>query len=167
MAIHPFVDCRTVDLSLKKDAEFNIKLCWLEGYSVNANMSGNRPLSPHIQVYRPLINMVMSIFHRISGAVLYFGMFFLAWWLISVATNAKYFEFVHGLLASAAGRLVLFVFTWSLMHHALGGIRHFIWDTGRGYGLGTVNLLSWATILGSTVLTFLFWTIGYAMLGAF
>ena len=131
------------------------------------NMTGNRPLSPHLQVYRPLINMVMSIFHRISGVVLYIGMFFLAWWLISVATGAAYFSFVQELLASIAGRLILFIFTWALMHHALGGIRHFIWDSGHGFGLATVDLLSWATLIGSVTLTLLIWTFGYMMIGAF
>ena len=130
-------------------------------------MSGKRPLSPHIQIYRPLINMVMSIFHRISGAILYFGMFFLAWWLTSVATSAGYFEYVQEFMSSIPGRLILFGFTWSLTHHALGGIRHFIWDTGRGHDLGTVDLLSWGTIIGSIILTLLIWTFGYMARGAF
>jgi len=134
---------------------------------VSANMTGKRPLSPHLQIYKPLINMRMSIFHRISGAALYFGMFLLAWWLFSVASGADYFAFVQGVLSSIPGRLVLFVFTWALMHHALGGIRHLIWDTGRGFELRTVNLLSWLTIIGSVVSTILIWVFGYMTIGAF
>lgn len=111
--------------------------------------------------------MVMSILHRISGSMLYFGMFILAWWLISVASGPDYFGLVQGLLASIPGRLIMFGFTWALVHHALGGIRHFIWDTGRGYELGTVNLLSWMTILGSITLTLVIWYFGYKMTGAF
>lgn len=134
---------------------------------MSANMTGKRPLSPHLQIYKPLINMRMSIFHRISGAALYFGMFLLAWWLFSVASGADYFAFVQGVLSSIPGRLVLFVFTWALMHHALGGIRHLIWDTGRGFELRTVNLLSWLTIIGSVVSTILIWVFGYMTIGAF
>jgi len=130
-------------------------------------MPGKRPISPHLQIYKPLINMVMSIFHRISGSALYFGMFFLAWWLMSVASGPEYFGFVQGVLASIPGRLILFVFTWALMLHALGGVRHFIWDTGRGFELGTVNWMSWLSLLGSIVLTLLIWYFGYKMIGAF
>jgi len=134
---------------------------------VSAKMPGKRPISPHLQIYKPLINMVMSIFHRISGSALYFGMFFLAWWLMSVASGPEYFGFVQGVLASIPGRLILFVFTWALMLHALGGVRHFIWDTGRGFELGTVNWMSWLSLLGSIVLTLLIWYFGYKMIGAF
>lgn len=112
-----------------------------------------RPLSPHIQIYRPLINMVMSILHRITGAALYVGTLLLAWWLTAVAAGPEYFNWVNSLLVSPIGRLVLIGYTWAMMHHMLGGIRHLIWDTGRGFDLGTVNRLSWATIIGSLLLT--------------
>lgn len=126
-----------------------------------------RPLSPHLQIYKPLINMVMSIFHRMSGAALYFGMLFMAWWLISVASGPQYLQVVQDLMISIPGRLALFGFSWALIHHSLGGLRHFIWDTGRGFELGTVNLLSWMTIIGSIVLTLAIWTLGYHIRGAF
>ena len=132
---------------------------------MSANMPNKRPLSPHLQIYRPLINMVMSIFHRISGSALYFGMLFLAWWLISVATGPEYFALVQGFLSSIPGRIILFAFTWALVLHALGGIRHFIWDTGRGYELRTVNLLSWLSLIGSILITVGIWALGYKMLG--
>jgi len=132
---------------------------------VSANKPGKRPLSPHLQIYKPLINMVMSIFHRISGSALYFGMFFLAWWLFSVASGPAYFDLVQGMLASIPGRFLLFVFTWALMLHAFGGIRHFIWDTGRGFGLSTINWLSWISLFGSFALTMLIWAFGYNLIG--
>ena len=116
-----------------------------------------RPLSPHLQVYSPLINMVMSILHRITGAALYFGSLLLAWWLVAAAAGPDYFGFVNGIFGSWFGRLVLFGYTWALMHHMMGGIRHFIWDTGRGYDLKTIDLLSWGTLVASAALTVLIW----------
>lgn len=116
-----------------------------------------RPLSPHLQIYRPLINMVMSIVHRITGTALYLGTVLLAWWLIAAATGPEAFSFANGLLGSPVGLVVLFGYTWALMHHMLGGVRHLIWDTGRGFALPTVNLLSWLTLLGSLALTGAIW----------
>lgn len=118
-----------------------------------------RPLSPHLQVYAPLINMVMSILHRITGAALYFGVLLLAWWLIAAASGPRYFDFVNGLFGSLPGRVVLLGFTWALIHHALGGLRHFLWDTGRGYALRSVDLLSWGSILLSILLTAAVWAV--------
>lgn len=121
------------------------------------NVKAERPLSPHLQIYRPLINMVMSIVHRITGVALYFGTVLLAWWLTAAATGPEYFNFVNGIFGSLPGRIVLFGYTWALMHHMLGGLRHFIWDTGRGYDLATVDRLSWGTIVGSVLLTGAIW----------
>ena len=115
------------------------------------------PLSPHLQIYRRGIHMMMSIVHRITGVALYFGMLLLAWWLIAAATGPDYFGFVNGLLASLPGKIVLAGFSWALIHHLLGGVRHLIWDTGRGLDLSSVRVLSWLTILGSLLLTGLLW----------
>jgi succinate dehydrogenase / fumarate reductase, cytochrome b subunit len=119
----------------------------------------NRPLSPHLQIYRPLINMVMSILHRITGAALYLGTLLLAWWLTAAAMGQHYYDFVNRLFAHPVGRLVLFGYTWALMHHMLGGIRHLIWDTGRGLDLVSVDRLAWATIIGSVILTLAIWAL--------
>jgi succinate dehydrogenase cytochrome b subunit len=116
-----------------------------------------RPLSPHLQVYRPQINMVMSIVHRITGTGLYFGALLLAWWLFAAATGPEYFNYVNGLFATWPGMVVLVGFTWALIHHMLGGLRHFVWDTGAGLDIATVNLLSWATIVLSVLLTAGLW----------
>jgi len=118
-----------------------------------------RPLSPHLQVYSPLINMVMSILHRITGAALYFGSLLLAWWLVAAAVGPEYFDFVNGLFGSWFGRLVLLGYTWALMNHMMGGIRHFIWDPGRGFDLNTIDLMSWGTLLASVLLTALIWLV--------
>lgn len=118
-----------------------------------------RPLSPHLQIYRPLINMVMSILHRITGAALYSGTLLLAWWLTAAAAGPDYFSYVSGIFGSLPGRIVLFGYSWALIHHMLGGIRHFIWDRGIGFELKTVDLLSWGTVILSAVLTVMLWLV--------
>ncbi len=129
----------------------------------NADLRGNRPLSPHLQIYKPILTMVMSILHRVTGAALYFGTILLAWWLIAAAAGPAYFDFVNELYGSIFGRLVLFGFTWALVHHMLGGIRHFIWDMGAGFGEKAREWLARATIIGSVSLTLILWVIGYAV----
>jgi len=129
----------------------------------NADSRGNRPLSPHLQIYKPILTMVMSILHRITGAALYFGTVLLAWWLIAAAAGPTYFEFVNEIYGSFIGRLILFGFTWALVHHMLGGLRHFIWDMGAGFGREAREWLARATIIGSVGLTILLWIIGYAV----
>jgi succinate dehydrogenase cytochrome b subunit len=124
-----------------------------------------RPLSPHLQIYAPKINMVMSIVHRITGGALYFGTLLLAWWLLAAATGPEAFSVANSFFGTIVGKLILFGYTWALMHHALGGVRHFIWDTGRGFELTTVKLLSWATLLGSIALTVLVWIVAYKLRG--
>ena len=116
-----------------------------------------RPLSPHLQIYKPLINMVMSIVHRITGAALYGGSLLLAWWLVAAATGPDYFNYVSSWFATWYGKLVLIGYTWALLHHMLGGLRHFLWDTGRGYDLRTIDQLSWGSIILSLVMTLLIW----------
>ncbi|MGE0054677.1 MAG: succinate dehydrogenase, cytochrome b556 subunit [Hyphomicrobium sp.] len=118
-----------------------------------------RPLSPHLQVYSPLINMVMSGIHRITGAALYVGSLLLCWWLIAAATGPEYFDYVSGIFGSWFGRLVLFGYTWALLHHLIGGLRHFIWDLGYGFDLKTIDKLSWGTVILSVVLTLLIWIV--------
>ena len=126
-----------------------------------------RPLSPHLQIYSRLINMVMSILHRITGAALYFGTLILAVWLMAAASGRGTYAIVADLLGSPIGLLVLFGYTWALIHHALGGIRHFIWDTGRGFNLGMVNALSWLTIIGSVLITGGIWALVLKLRGMF
>jgi len=129
----------------------------------NAGLEMKRPLSPHLQVYRLIPTMVMSIIHRITGAALYFGTLLIAWWLAAAASGPHYFEWVNAIFGSWFGRLVLFGYTWALMHHMLGGARHLIWDTGRMLDKKTATGMAWATIVGSIVLTILIWIVGYAV----
>jgi len=127
----------------------------------NPRIGADRPLSPHLQVYRPLFTMMMSIVHRITGVGLYFGMFLLAWWLFAAASGADYFNWVQGAFGSWFGQVILFGFTWALLHHMLGGLRHFVWDTGRGFGQVARETMAKATLAGSVILTILVWIIGY------
>lgn len=121
-----------------------------------------RPLSPHLQIYSPLINMVMSILHRLTGVALYAGTVLVVWVLVAAASGPDYFATVTGLLGTWPGLIVLFGYTWALLHHLVGGIRHFIWDTGHGYDLKMIDLLSWGTLAVSATLTLLIW--GYVLL---
>lgn len=125
----------------------------------------SRPLSPHLQVYRPMLSMMMSITHRITGVALYGGMLLVVWWLTAAAISDGYFEFVNGLMASWFGRIVLLGFSWALIHHALGGIRHFIWDSGNGFELKMVETLVKANLIGSIALTLLLWAVAYGVRG--
>jgi succinate dehydrogenase / fumarate reductase cytochrome b subunit len=124
-----------------------------------------RPLSPHLTVYRWPVTMTMSILHRVTGGALYFGTLLVAWWLIAAATSESYFDFVNTIFGSWFGRLVLFGYTWALVHHMLGGLRHLIWDTGAGLEKRTASRIAWANVAGSVVLTVLIWIAGYAARG--
>ena len=87
-----------------------------------------RPLSPHLQIYRPMLTMIMSIVHRITGAALYVGTLLLAWWLLAAASGPNAYATFQAVASSFIGRVVLLGYTWALIHHMLGGIRHLIWD---------------------------------------
>lgn len=126
----------------------------------------NRPVSPHLQVYSLLINMVMSIVHRITGMALYFGTLLLAWWLIAAATGPDAFSFAASVLGSPIGLIVLFGYTWAFMHHLLGGVRHLIWDTGAGFSLRAIDAMSWLTLVGSVILTLGVWFVVLRAKGA-
>lgn len=125
-----------------------------------ARQTVERPLSPHLSIYARQINMVMSILHRITGTALYFGTLLLAAWLIATAMGEREFELVNAAFNHPLGRLVLLGYTWALVHHMLGGMRHLLWDTGRGLQIWQVNSLSWLTIIGSAVLTLAIWALG-------
>ncbi len=125
----------------------------------------SRPLSPHLQIYRPTLTMTMSIAHRITGAALYFGMLLLAWWVISAASGPNAYATFEAFIGSFIGRVILFGYTWALLHHMLGGIRHLIWDTLHGFQPAEREWLTLATLVGSIVLTIVVWVIGYLAVG--
>jgi succinate dehydrogenase / fumarate reductase cytochrome b subunit len=131
---------------------------------IETKTSVERPLSPHLQVYRLTMTMAMSIVHRITGASLYFGTLLFLWWLLS-ASSPRNFETVSSFFGSWFGRLILFGYTWALLHHMLGGVRHLIWDTGRGMGPGERDMFAWATLIGSVTLTIVVWLLALMLRG--
>jgi succinate dehydrogenase / fumarate reductase cytochrome b subunit len=128
-----------------------------------ATSESRRPLSPHLQIYRPMLTMMMSIMHRITGGALYVGTLLLAWWLIAASIDAKAFATASWVLASPIGLLILFGFTWALFHHLLGGLRHFVWDFGYGMDHPEREYLAQATLIGGLVLTVVVWILAYVM----
>ena len=124
-----------------------------------------RPLSPHLQVYRMMLTFVMSGFHRVTGFFLYFGMLLVAWWLVAAASGPNAYADFEWLIGSWIGRLVLFGYSWALIHHTLGGIRHLIWDTIHGFEPAEREMLARATLIGSVAFTLILWAIGYLVIG--
>jgi succinate dehydrogenase / fumarate reductase cytochrome b subunit len=120
-----------------------------------------RPLSPHLGIYRFTLTMAMSIVHRITGAGLYVGVLLLAWFLIAASADASAFATFSWFIQSIVGRTLLFGFTWALLHHMLGGVRHFIWDMGYGLDHPGREHLARATVVGGLALTIIVWIIGY------
>jgi succinate dehydrogenase / fumarate reductase, cytochrome b subunit len=135
-----------------------------EARSFEGPRPAERPLSPHLQIYRPMLTMMMSIVHRITGIGLYLGTVLLAWWVNSAAGPNGYGKF-EAFAGSWIGRLILFGYTWALIHHMLGGIRHLIWDTGRGFGPNEREWLAAANLVGSIAITVLLWIIGLLFVG--
>jgi succinate dehydrogenase / fumarate reductase cytochrome b subunit len=123
----------------------------------------SRPLSPHLQIYRWSWTMAMSIFHRATGVALYAGTLLLALWLVAAASGAASFETAQWLAGSWIGRLVLLGYTFALMHHMVGGLRHFVWDLGHGYEAETRMNMARMTLFVSVPLTVLIWIVAYAV----
>lgn len=114
---------------------------------------GNRPLSPHLSIYRMAITMLVSIMNRITGVGMALAGFLIVWWLMAAATSPSYYDTVNGYLTSWLGLLILLGSLWALWFHFLGGLRHLFMDFGLGYDLKTVNMTGWIVLIGSFVLT--------------
>lgn len=127
--------------------------------------SPNRPLSPHLQVYKPQITSVLSIVHRMTGVGLTLGALWLVWWLVAAALGPEAFAVVQGFTGSIIGRLLLLGFTVALFYHSLNGIRHLAWDAGYGFELETLSRSGWAVVAATVILTLVAWIAGYAMRG--
>ncbi len=116
-----------------------------------------RPLSPHLQIYQWSPTMAASIAHRATGAALYIGTLLLAWYLLAAAGNAHSFQAASAFFSSFLGQLILFGYTFALMLHAMGGIRHAIWDAGQGFDPDARDKLAWGSLIAAGVLTVLIW----------
>ena len=121
----------------------------------------NRPLSPHLQVYRPQLTSSLSILHRITGVGLALGTLLLVYWLAAAAGGPESFESAQGFFGSFFGQLILFAWSIALFYHLCNGIRHLFWDAGLGFELPEVYRSGWVVVGATGVLTLLTWIIGY------
>ncbi|PXA97464.1 succinate dehydrogenase, cytochrome b556 subunit [Nostoc sp. 3335mG] len=116
-----------------------------------------RPTSPHLQIYRWTITMAMSILHRATGIANYAGMALLAIWLLAAAWDQNALDTVNLVYGNWFGQVVLFGFTWSLVHHMCGGLRHWVWDFAVMMEPGRREALAWGTLVASVTITLLIW----------
>ncbi|MRU15167.1 succinate dehydrogenase, cytochrome b556 subunit [Roseovarius sp. A21] len=114
---------------------------------------GDRPLSPHLQVYRPQLTSITSILTRITGNALLVAALLIVWWFLAAATSAEYFAIADGFITSWFGDLIMFLSLWGLWYHTLAGVRHLIWDNAKMLEIETAEKLGWGVIIGSVVLT--------------
>ncbi len=124
-----------------------------------------RPLSPHLQVYRLQLTSVLSILHRVTGVVLGVGTLFLVWWLAAAAVGPGCFASAQAFIGSVIGRVLLLSWVWALFYHLCNGIRHLFWDAGVGYELTALYRSGWAVVVVSAGLTLLAFVVGYASRG--
>ena len=114
---------------------------------------GDRPLSPHLQIYRPQITSVLSILHRMTGVALTVSLILLVWWFFAGASSPADFETADAVLTSPPGIVVMLASAFGLAYHTLNGVRHLFWDAGFGFNLDTVTTTGWAVVFGSVALT--------------
>ena len=122
-----------------------------------------RPLSPHLQIYRWQLTMVMSILHRASGVLLTFAALGLAWWLLALDAGGDHYAHAARFLASPVGLITLFGISLALVYHLLNGVRHLLWDMGWGFEISDTYRSGWAVAVLTIVLTAAIW---YSALGA-
>ncbi|MDX1786175.1 succinate dehydrogenase, cytochrome b556 subunit [Roseovarius sp. ZX-A-9] len=116
---------------------------------------GDRPLSPHLTIYRPQMTSISSILTRITGNALIVATLMIVWWLLAAATGPEYFETANAFVTSWFGDLVLTLSLWAIWYHYLAGLRHLIWDAGRCMDIKSAEKLGWICVIGSVVLTIL------------
>lgn len=119
--------------------------------------SANRPLSPHLSIYRPMLTMMMSVAHRVTGAALYVAMALLALFLLGAGVGGRMFGSVSWLGSGFIGNSILLLTTWAIFHHLLGGVRHALWDRGLCMDPWGREFLAQATLAGGLLLTALLW----------
>jgi succinate dehydrogenase / fumarate reductase cytochrome b subunit len=124
-----------------------------------------RPLSPHLQIYRPQLTSVLSITHRVSGIALALGTLVLVYWLLAAASGAAAYQSAQQLLGSWPGRIVMLAFSFALFFHLCNGIRHLFWDAGLGFELKTAYASGKAVVVVAIAMTVLAWALAYAMRG--
>ena len=126
----------------------------------------NRPLSPHLQIYRWQWTMTLSILHRGTGMVLSLGAVYLFYWLVALASGPEAFGTAQSIAGSVIGQIVLFGVTFSVFYHLCNGIRHLFWDMGKGFELNTAQASAYTVVAVAVALTILSWVLAYSMGGA-
>ena len=116
---------------------------------------GNRPLSPHLSIYRPQYTSVTSILTRLTGNGLVLSALMIVWWLFAAASGPEYFAVADAVLRSVIGQIILIGSLWAVWYHFLAGLRHLWWDSGRGFELSQARMLAGIVVVGSVVLTVL------------
>lgn len=116
-----------------------------------------RPLSPHLQIYRWPITMLLSILHRITGAALSLGLIVLVLWLMLVAAGPERYQYFREIMASPLGIVMLVAWTFAFLLHLANGVRHLVWDFGRGLEIREANASAWGALVFAAALTALFW----------
>ena len=127
---------------------------------------GKRPLSPHLQIYRPQITSVMSILHRLTGILLALGALQLALWIVAAAQGPETFATIQAFNDSWLGRGLLCGWTAALFYHLANGVRHLLWDAGFGFAPAQVATSGWITLAVAAALTLLTWLVGTGVLDA-
>lgn len=122
-----------------------------------------RPLSPHLQVYRPQISSALSIFHRLTGVALSAGTLLLVWWLVAAATSDEAWDEVQGVVGSPLGMVVLFGWTVALTYHFFAGIRHLFWDAGYGFEKADFHRSGYAVLAATVVCSVAVWAVGLSL----
>jgi len=117
----------------------------------------NKPLSPHLQIYKPQITSILSISHRITGIILFFSTFLICFWLFSIAFNNRFEHLINIFFSGTIGRTLLFFITFSFFYHLLNGIRHLFWDIGYGYELNNIYLSGILVVLLSLITNIYIW----------
>ncbi len=120
-----------------------------------------RPLSPHLQVYRPQLTSVMSISHRITGIANALGALVLVLWLVAAASGPERYAGFSATLTSLPGRLLMVLWTYSLFYHLCNGVRHLFWDAGKGFELRQAYASGYAVIAVSVALTLITWVAAF------
>lgn len=117
----------------------------------------SRPLSPHLQVYRWQVTMFLSILHRATGFGLAVGAVMVTWWLMSAVLGETQFNIFHTFTQSCLGKLMLMGWLWSFCFHFMNGVRHLIWDTGRGFTIKQASNSAWFVLAASVIATAAIW----------
>ncbi len=116
-----------------------------------------RPLSPHISIYRWPITMVLSILHRATGIAMSAGLIVLVAWLFDAASGPEAYAVFRSAMGSLFGKLLLIAWSFAFFYHLSNGVRHLVWDTGRGMEKDEANRSSWVVLASTLVLTAVFW----------